>query len=314
MANVLAAAGGNFAAGLPQGGLALPTLSFRGKVFRLRKDGQEQSLKTNTLDVILVDARPNTSKRFYDNPYSREEAVAPRCSSINGETPDVSNPVAASCAVCPKNVWGSKGGDSKAKACSDYKRMVVLPLTADGNYGPCVLDLAATSLRTPKDADPKEMRLREYVSMLGNYQRTPNVVVTTLSFTDDEFPCVVFNYKRDISAEEAPYIAELIQDKDVRDIVEGKGQEHEVGAISQAAQIPVAERPAPAPTPLKRAVSVAVEDDEVEVAPAPKPRAKKPAPVATVAPVAEEAPAPSAELTDDDLLNSINAILGGIDG
>lgn len=288
-----------FSAGLGGDGIPLPFLSFRGKVFRLRKDGQEASTKSNTIEVILVDSRPNNSKRFFEGQYVQGETEAPRCSSVDGVTPDVDDPVCGTCAACPNNVWGSANRTgSAAKACADYKRLVVIPLVGDKAYGPCILDVPAASLRTPKGADPKEMQLREYIKLLSGNGADPCTVVTEISFTDDEFPRLVFTYKRYVTEAEYKSVQAAQEEEDVKFVIAGDGVEFEGKGKIVGADTP----------------------EELAPAPKKKPAAKKPEPK----PEPEEAEAPEEDevieaevvedaANDDDeaLLDEIEALLGG---
>lgn len=173
-----------FAGGVQAGGLALPVLSIRGKMFRARLGGEESVLtKDRELQVILVAARPHVSKRYYDSAYQAGSVEAPACASLDGKTPTQGDrKQSTSCATCPHNVFGSKG---KGKACNDYKRVIVLPLVNGKPVNtPCVLDIPATSLRTPKELrGGTDKMLAEYLGALSRHQIDPTTVVSTISFT-----------------------------------------------------------------------------------------------------------------------------------
>ena len=217
------------------GGMPLPVVSVRGKEFRFRFQGQEQNTRQREMQCILVAARPKVSKRFYASQYSSGETAAPDCASADGVTPDVAEPVNDKCATCPKNAWGSKITDSgkEGKACQDYKRLVVLPLI-DGQIAdkPCVLDVAPTSLKAPKGYKGDELFLREYLNALGRHDIPPTAAVTTLGFSDAEYPQLIFNFARFAEEDEYNTAQGFRDDEEVKDVLEG-GMEAS-GPVSEA--------------------------------------------------------------------------------
>jgi hypothetical protein len=126
----------NAIAGISAGGH--PRLSIRGRSFqRVDADGTETQVGGFSADVgrflsvVVIDANKAVSKAYYPNPYdpTATEPVAPACYSDNGVGPssNAEEPQAASCAVCPHNVWGSKitPTGSKVKACADSKKVAI---------------------------------------------------------------------------------------------------------------------------------------------------------------------------------------------
>lgn len=184
----------------------LPVISLRGKEFRIKYQGQETNLNVRHLDVVIVASRPSVSKRFYAEGYQRDaEMTAPDCYSIDAVTPNAPNPVSASCRECPNNVFGSSN-TGKGKACGDYKRLIVLPII-DGELAtmPCVLDIAPTSMKAPKNHNGKEMFLKEYAQALARANIPSAAAVTRLAFMDVEYPQIHFNFAR--HATEAEFLA-----------------------------------------------------------------------------------------------------------
>lgn len=113
-----------------------PILSYKGKVWRIRKGGDEElhldkdGNAAPTVDLVLVQANPSPSKIFYDKQYEEGANETPRCFSNDGSKPDISvqAPISAICANCPNNVWGSRMTPSgkKSRACSDSRRVAVV--------------------------------------------------------------------------------------------------------------------------------------------------------------------------------------------
>ena len=146
-------------AGLSTG--APPRLSFRGSRFRfIAADGTETPLPAEgqpgnnsiSVDVIVLDASEFVSKFYYDKAYDpNADDMSPACFSDNGVGPSVraAKPQALLCQGCDKNAWGSKitPTGSSVKACSDIKKVAVIPLS--NVEGPAfALNIPAASLKT----------------------------------------------------------------------------------------------------------------------------------------------------------------------
>ncbi len=272
-----------FLAGMQTNTVDMPVLSIRGKAFRLRRDGQEVSLKSPVLDVILVGSRPNNSRRFYEGKYVPGELNPPTCASADGVAPDgnATAPQSDTCANCPRNVWGSKitASGTKGKECDDYRRVLVF-IPSKQILQPVILEIPATSLRKRKGETGPELQFREYLMAMSRHGMEPYQAVTTLAFTEDEYPRLVFGFARWINAEEHEAVMTCR------------------GSDEFAAALNFAEAPGP------------IVEAEPAPAPAPKPAAKKaPAKKAEPEPVVEEvelvedeAPVPVAADELDDIL------------
>jgi hypothetical protein len=184
-------------------------VKFKSKVWRIRYRGEETVLEESrgtgrdgrplpmepipTIDVVVVGAAQAIAKRFYLGGYDpNAEGKAPDCFSINGITPDPASTAKQNvmCATCPKNVWGSATMDNgrKSKACSDRRRMAVVPAfdVANEAYGgPMLLDIPPASLKI----------LESYGRQLERMGADISQVVTRIGFNPMEtleltFACV----------------------------------------------------------------------------------------------------------------------------
>ena len=89
-----------------------PILGYKGKVWRIRKGGEEtihMDANKNAIpsaDLVLVAGNPNLSKIYYDKKFEDGTNEAPRCFSNDGVKPDASvqQPISKLCANCPNNV------------------------------------------------------------------------------------------------------------------------------------------------------------------------------------------------------------------
>lgn len=213
--------------GIKSGGV--PSISIKGAKFHIKDPAAEnpfQTVMVNVngammpapyLDLVVIAANPALSKKFYDGPYDDSaDDKSPDCSSENGVTPDahITSPVSTNCALCPKNAWGSKitPQGKETKACSDSKRLVIIPSAA--------LDFKALAL------DITPAALKEY----GAYVRTLSArnipiigVVTRVTFDPTaSFPKLQFDFQRFLSAEEFAQVQSRIDSDEVRNIVAPK--------------------------------------------------------------------------------------------
>lgn len=105
------------------------------------EEGNETVLGLKHFDFILVAGNPNTSKIYFASGFDPSKPSAPDCWSDNGLFPDirVARPQHGDCSNCPMNVWGSAKSNISGKdikACSDYKKLAVVPFDTDNNELP----------------------------------------------------------------------------------------------------------------------------------------------------------------------------------
>jgi len=287
------------------GGLvaSFPIISYKGKVWRIRKGGEEQvhmDAEKNalpTIDIVLVQANPTPSKIFYDKKYEEGTNEAPRCFSNDGQKPDISvvlpiNPV---CQTCPNNVWGSRMTDSgkKSRACSDARRMAVVfaeDLNQNGaECGKLLLRVPPASLNPLKDYAEKTL----YPKGIPFF-----AVVTRIGFdVQAAHPQFTFKAQRLLNDEEADAVVAMRDSEDIRRIL-AEAQEFPAGAAANGQASGEAGTSIPAATPGHPAASTTAPaankkaamrpaDEEEAGIPAAAPPPKKAA-----APAEEIAPAP----------------------
>lgn len=119
--------------------VGFPIISYKGKVWTIVEGGNrtmvhmpdDEDTPAAALEIVIVKGNPNISKTYYDGGYEEGSAEKPTCHSDDGKAPalDAQVPQAKSCAVCPRNVWGSRVTENgaKGKACSDLRRLCVVP-------------------------------------------------------------------------------------------------------------------------------------------------------------------------------------------
>lgn len=192
---------------------SFPVLSIRGKVFRVRADGQEQAYKDPQtghpyafLDVVLVNASRSLAKSYYIKGFTDGDLNPPDCWSLDSVVPDASvvNKINPTCGNCPMNAFGSRiTPDGKAaKACSDARRIaVVLP------HNLTQPEPMALLLRVPQSS---LKNLRGYVELLGRHGYEPGGCVTRLSFDYNEaYPKLMFNFVGPVTEQEFDIILDM---------------------------------------------------------------------------------------------------------
>lgn len=253
-------------------------IGIKGKVFRIKSAGAESIIENpetgdpaSSIEMVVIKASSTLSKTFYANGYQDGSSLAPDCWSSNAQTPDanVPEPQCNSCVACPHNAFGSRITENgkKGKACSDTKRLAVVPLNDLENEalgGPMLLRVPAASLK----------ELTAYQNGLKQNKYPYFGVGTRISFDFKEaYPKLTFRPIRLLKDEEAMSVLALRDDPRVVRIL-AENSEHADSAPPPALEF---EQAPPSPAPKVAA----------PVAAAPKPTVKAPPPkVAPKAPVA----------------------------
>lgn len=286
-----------------------PVLSFRGKVWRMKKGGEEQALLDEngdprpSIELILVKGSPRLSKIYYATGYEEGSTEPPTCFSMDGTRPDpsVQDKQSDLCATCPHNVWGSKitPQGTKTKRCADARRLAVAG-TGDltNNLGkpdlvtPMLLRIPGASLAPLKEYAERTLGARGY-----NYF----AVVTRLGFdTSTSYPKLTFRPVRVLTEQEFKTVTALRADNDSvarvlndhGDLLIATPSGEQDGPFDSAPDVAAPEVPTAAPAkPAK-----------------PKPVAAKAKPAPEKAP--ESPPPGNAKL--DSLKSDVDALLGSL--
>lgn len=307
--------------------LSVPSMSFRGKIWRILISGEETIL-TNadgdavaTAEVVMLKGNPNRSKAYYaDKKYVEGEDAAPVCASRDGIAPDdgVEQPQCTTCAACPNNVWGSRISEAgkKVKACSDSKRIAIVP-AGDLGFTPLKLNVPATSL-TDKDNKENEAKgwyaLSEYAKMLEQRGVPVEAVVTKIGFDSrTSYPKLLFKAIGYLGEDDAAKVLEL-RNSDALDDIIGTPS----GNVPTKPVVAAEEEFAPEP---KKTAPIAEKPKTAKPKPAEKPAAKAPdgdddEPPTTVVKSAAKTVAPDEEDTpaaSESLKSKVADILGGLD-
>jgi len=206
-------AGDDLSAGIASG---FAVMSYRGGKWRVKHRGEERLLTRpdgdpmTSIELVIIRSATHVAKIFYKDGYKEGSAEAPDCFSNNGLTADQSsrNKQANTCAACPQNAWGSRitPAGKPGKACSDSKRVVVVPLNDISNEvfsGPMLLRVPAASLN----------ELASYGTRMKALGFPYYAIGTRISFDPAaNYPKFVFKEIRALTADEANQIMTLRND------------------------------------------------------------------------------------------------------
>lgn len=298
-----------------------PVLSYKGKTWALSEgDKREVIMRPGTddepasaLEVVIVAANSALSKVYYEGGYVEGSDAKPVCYSNDSIRPaaDAERPQCATCAACPKNAWGSRitENGSKGKACSDSRRIAVVP-SGDLEH-PMLLRVPAATLKD----------LKAYADMLTRRNAPYQAVVTKIAFDPTvAHPKFTFKAVRWLNAQEAETVAQTMQLEVVGQITgTSTPRTSAQQTVAQAAPAPaVAETPAQASKPAPAGGTVA---GRAKPAPAPSDSgtvkatpAKKTS--AFSAPADESKPAPAPSKTASKIMDAtaeLDAALAELD-
>lgn len=307
-------------------------IGYKGKVWSVRFRGEEVQLMRpdgdgprNSIELVILKASPAVAKIFYKDGYVEGSNSAPDCWSTDGvkPAPGAALKQAVTCATCPKNAWGSRitPEGKQAKACSDSRRLAVVPLQDIKNEvygGPMLLRVPAASLQD----------LAQFGQKMGHLGYPYYSIGVRVSFDPaSAFPKFQFGAIRALTNDEATLVLELQKSAEVARIL--AETDYSQPALPAPAQSPLAgvfEQPpaqlaSPAPAPVQAPVTQQVTSGFGTVSAPTKvqPPAEnnvvplqQPAPAAPVAaaPAAQPAPAPAPAAGASDFEAALDAKLG----
>ena len=208
---------------------AFASLTFKGKVWGIRHRGVTQQLLARdqttgaiigaipTVDIIILKSATAISKNYYQGKYQEGDFNQPDCWSTNGQVPDPAAPHKQNptCRGCRWDAFGSRTMDDgrKGKACSDSKRVCVVPAADIKNEsygGPMLLKLPPSSFAG----------LSELENQLHMQGYTYFGLVLRLSFDHlAAFPKIIFTPIRVLNDYEAQAVLEMQQHEMVERIL-----------------------------------------------------------------------------------------------
>lgn len=191
-------------------------ISIRGGKFRQILNGEQLEVSTdNEMHIVVIDAAP-IARTYYEDSYSPDSTVGPKCWSRDCEAPasDVEAPMSNSCQTCDMNVKGSGAGMSRA--CRFSQRIAV---AIDGDFNTVYqLSLPATSLFGDKSGD--NMPMQAYARYLRAHETPAIAIVTAMSFdVDSDVPKLFFKPVRPLTEEELTQVLELKETEETKNAI-----------------------------------------------------------------------------------------------
>jgi hypothetical protein len=309
-----------------------PALTFRGKTWRLRLNGEEHVLTRQTeegqepvpsVQVIVLNLNQKRSRLYYDGAFEEGKNKSPSCWSSDGTTPDTDckTPVAATCAACPYSVKGSKITEQgkESTACPQPKRVAVIPATKL-DMEPLLLKIPQTSIWDKNNQENEAKGFfawDQYVDFLRarGVKHTASVVTRIKFDTSTAYPKLLFSAQRWLEPSEVSAVLPLVESDAVKKLLTGRiveGGEETIPTEAAPAATPTPPAPPATPAATPTPAPQQFDDDDgdgfgVPAAPAapvaPPPVAAKPKPAPKPRPPAAPAPkaptAPPAAAADD---------------
>lgn len=173
-------------------GAQYPTLSIKGKIFRVSQDNETKVLTREVdgeiepvqkLSVVPIRANKNARVLYLKEYVDGDEGAAarPDCQTMDGIAPTADSvaPQAAKCAICPHAVWGS-GREGEGTKCSVVTRLAI----ADPeSLKPMLLRVPAGSRKNFADAVKKgDKRGLDYNMLVMRIKFDPEAPSPKLQF------------------------------------------------------------------------------------------------------------------------------------
>lgn len=238
----------------------------------ITRDGQKIILPDKSVRVVLVASASNITKAWYEKPFVPGSTEAPDCFSNDGKVPaaGVKKKQANSCAVCPKNAFGSHPVTGRGKACGDRK-MVVLVWEGEPDTL-MTFNLPTQSMQNLKRIDDE----------LKKANIPPQAVLMELRFDPAyTYPVVQMGAVGFVDEGTATRLLALKDSEEVAQLLREEQEQHTEEAPTQTEVVPTktiqfgtaqAEvEPAPEPEKPKRKPRQKKEDSQVQQQAAPEP-------------------------------------------
>lgn len=147
----------------------------------------DKTSTANPISCVVIDFINSNS--YYDTPYKQGVITEAACHAV-GQLDSTMEPMATSprkqaekCATCDKNQWGSGNGGGKACANNRILAVVAADNIAEGDI--LLIKAQPTAIK----------HFDKYAASVGTkFQKPLWSVITELSFSDDAYPSLRFNF------------------------------------------------------------------------------------------------------------------------
>jgi hypothetical protein len=297
-------------------------LTFEGKVWAISLDGKKTKLMRTDADGeeqpvqiftgVLLDYNKARGRSFYTGPYDPKNPRIPDCWSEDGVRPHENVPSetkqSTTCAACLNSKKGSSQNDDgkSTTACSQFKKLAIVPMQKLGQFPPLRLTIKITSIydKSGADSHPGWYAWDQYIDLLvsNNVPHTAKLPTKIKFDPSTSYPKLLFAPGKDwLTDEQWDIVKPLAASDETKALladsfspVADKTGTKPLPEDEEETELPVAPIPAQARAPkaAKAPPAPAAEEDEEEAPPAPpaKPKATKVPPVAPPAEEEEEEP------------------------
>jgi hypothetical protein len=141
------------------------------------------AMKGNKAPVVVIHSI--FENQLYADKYDPNNLQPPICYAFAEKDedlkphPDSSKPQAASCAECPKNVWGSDPGGGKGKACKNVRRLAMISSNDLEEISKAEVALAKLPVTSVKNWS-------SYANQIANVLKIPPLAVITEISTEPD--------------------------------------------------------------------------------------------------------------------------------
>jgi hypothetical protein len=297
-------------------------LTFEGKVWAISLDGKKTKLMKTDADGeeqpvqiftgVVLDYNKARGRSFYTGPYDPKNPRIPDCWSEDGVRPHENVPSetkqSTTCAACLNSKKGSSQNDDgkSTTACSQFKKLAIVPMQKLGQFPPLRLTIKITSIydKSGADSHPGWYAWDQYIDLLvsNNVHHTAKLPTKIKFDPSTSYPKLLFAPGKDwLTDEQWDIVKPLAASDETKALladsfspVADKTGTKPLPEDEEETELPAAPIPAQARAPkaTKAPPAPAAEEDEEEAPPAPpaKPKAPKAPPVAPPAEEEEEEP------------------------
>lgn len=186
---------------IPVASAGLPYISIKNSRFTIVRGKEETTLKDTELFCVVVGIGARDYRSWYAGAYDpKAEAAPPECWSPDNTVPSPNCATAQSetCALCPKNEWGSGSATTNRKACNTHRR-IVLVAAGDEAGDKFVMNIPGASLAG----------FGTYLSDLKRAKGSPDTVVTKISFATDAVGKLEFDAVEWLTPEQQALVSQI---------------------------------------------------------------------------------------------------------
>ena len=192
------------------------------KLMRINQEGEEEPVAIFT--GVILDYNKDRGREWYAKTYDPKNPTMPDCWSDDGKKPndDVTDKQGLTCAACPNSKKGSSvtADGKQSVACSQFRKLAVVPLMKLGDFPPLRLRIKITSdfdkTGAESGANPGWYAFQQYLDLLvSNNVRHTALMPTKIKFDPGvAYPKLLFSPGKSWLTEEQLETVKAIAESD----------------------------------------------------------------------------------------------------